>query len=65
MTHRGRGALEVKPGNSPFFVSASSEHGINPAGIARVEWAGAVNPDFAKSVSADYPNNCLTKRVKV
>lgn len=50
MTQRGRGSLEVKPGNSPFFVSASSEHGIDIKGhLSKVEWAGAVNPDFSKS----------------
>jgi len=52
MTQRGRGALEVKPSNSPFFVSASSEHGLDVGRLKRVEWAGAVNPDFNKSRKA-------------
>ena len=49
MSQRGRGALEVKPSNSPFFVSAASDHGLDVKRLNRVEWAGAVNPDYAKS----------------
>ena len=49
MSQRGRGALEVKPSNSPFFVSTTSEHGLDLGRLKRVEWAGAINPEFARS----------------
>jgi len=49
MTQRGRGLLEIKPSNSPFFVSAASDHGLDVKRLSRVEWAGATVNDFAKS----------------
>jgi len=47
MSYRGRGALEVKPGNSPFFVSTGSDIGVNVE--KHIKWKGEANPDFQKS----------------
>jgi hypothetical protein len=44
---RGRGALEVKPSTNPFFVTTASDFGVKPQN--KVDWKGALNPDFAKS----------------
>ena len=50
MTQRGRGALEVKPSNNPFFVSSGSEFGIDiKKRDAKVEWSGKANPNYAMS----------------
>ena len=52
---RGRGALEVKPSNNPFFVRTSSDFGVEPEN--HVEWKASLNPDFATSLKAKRSQN--------
>ena len=47
MAVRGRGCLEIKPSDSPFFVTTNSDIGVNPTN--KIAWAHAINPDFKKS----------------
>ena len=53
MAHRGRGLLEVKPSNNPFFQSTASDIGVNP--YNGVQWSGDHDPAMLKasSVSKD------------
>ena len=55
MTMRGRGSLEVKPSNNPFFVRTSGDFGVQPE--EKVEWKAALNPDFAASFKMKRPEN--------
>jgi|MDTB01.2.fsa_nt_gb hypothetical protein len=55
MTMRGRGSLEVKPSNNPFFVRTSGDFGVTPE--EHVEWKAALNPDFAASLKMKKSEN--------
>ena len=55
MTMRGRGSLEVKPSNNPFFVRTSGDFGVTPE--EHVEWKAALNPDFAASLKMKRSEN--------
>jgi len=50
--YRGRGSLEVKASTNPFMVRTSNDFGIKHIG-----WSGAVNPDFAKSMTVERPES--------
>lgn len=52
---RGRGALEVKPSNNPFFVRTSADFGVVPED--HVEWKASLNPDFAASLKTERSEN--------
>ena len=51
MTQRGRGSLEVKPSNNPFFCAESAySFGVDiKKKESKVEWSGAINPNYIKS----------------
>ncbi len=50
MTQRGRGLLEIKSSNNPFFQAASADIGTNPHLVTK--WSGNTDPAMTKTSSA-------------